>query len=682
MTRFAASRPTSVTPRSRGIRSAALFAGLALATLGATAALPAPAAAQVPDTFPPVENTGVFEPLDLPTPNDERLASGEPGEDYWQNSADYEIDVRLRPGPRRIEGSETIHYTNRGPDDLERLWVQLDQNLFDPESRGARTTGEGDRFRGAFEGGGYEISDVRITRGGRTVEPEYVVDDTRMRIELQEPLAANGGSLQLSLDFAFTIPEYGADRMGWLDVEQGTVFELAQWYPRMYVYDDVHGWNPLPYMGLGEFYLEYGSFDVEITVPRAFHVVATGTLENPSDVLTGEQRSRLEEARWSSETVTIVGRDEVGDPSLRPGGEGPLTWRFRADSVRDFSWAASQAFIWDAASAQEPDGSSTLVMSAYPAEGLGGPEETGWERSTQFARHSIEFYSERVAPYPYPVAINVAGVVGGMEYPMIVFCSVNARGQGLFGVTDHELGHEWFPMIVGSDERRWFWMDEGLNSFLNYYSARDFYGQSYHGRAGTGRIARIMASPLHDQPSMTHADRLRMYNFGFLSYRKPAAGLILLREYILGPELFDPAFDAYFQRWKYRHPKPADFFRTIEDVAGEELDWFWRGWFYTTDVLDQAVADVTTSGDTTRVVVENREGLVMPLELELEFADGSSDRRRVPVEAWFSSDRYTLRLVGRDVTGVTVDPDRQLPDVARGNNGWSREGRGRAADGG
>ncbi len=654
--------------RSRA--AARLLPVLALALL-VSLPIGAPAAAQIPDTFPAVENTGAFEPLDLPGPTDERLASGEPGEAYWQNEADYEIDVRLHPEERRVEGSETITYTNHGPDELERLWIQLDQNLFRPDSRGARTTGASDRFRGAFEGGGYEISNVRIRRDGSTVEPEYVVDDTRMRVTLDRPLAADGGTLELSLDFAFTIPEYGADRMGWLEVEEGTVFELAQWYPRMYVHDDVRGWNPLPYLGLGEFYLEYGSFDVEITVPRDFLVVATGTLENASEVLTAEQRSRLDEARESAETVTIVGRDEVGSAETRPGGEGPLTWRFRADSVRDFSWAASGAFIWDAARAEASDGRSTLVMSAYPEEGLGGEDEVGWERSTRFVRHSIEFYSERVAPYPYPVAINVAGVVGGMEYPMIVFCSVDARGPQLFSVTDHEVGHQWFPMVVGSDERRWFWMDEGLNSFLNHYSARAYYGDRYRGRTGAGRIARLMDSPIHDQPSMTRADRLRMYNFGFLSYGKPAAGLVLLREHVLGPELFDPAIEAYFERWKYRHPKPADFFRTVENVTGEELDWFWRGWFQTTEVLDQAVGEVTARADTTRIVLENREGLVMPVELELSFADGSTERRRIPVEAWFTSDRHAVRVVGREVTEVAVDPDRDLPDVDRGNNRWT-----------
>ena len=652
------------TPVARALASCLLL-GFLVGPPGAS-----PAGAQIPDTFPAVENSSDFEPLDLPTPTDVRTGSGEPGRDYWQNRADYRIDVRLRPEEHRIEGSETITYTNRSPVRLERLWIQLDQNLFDPDSRGARVTGSGDRFRGAFPGGGYDISNVRIRRGERTVEPDYLVDGTRMRVELERPLEADGGRLRLSLDFAFTIPQYGADRMGRLDVEQGTVYQLAQWYPRMYVFDDVRGWNPLPYLGLGEFYLEYGEFDVSVTVPRDFLVVATGRLQNPGETLTDRQRSRLAEARRSTETVTVVGGDEVGDPETRPDGRGPVTWRFRADSVRDFAWAASQAFIWDAATAVEPNGDSTLVMSAYPREGLGSGGQPGWERSTRFARHSIEFYSDMIAPYPYPVAINVAGVVGGMEYPMIVFCSVNARGRGLFGVTDHEFGHEWFPMVVGSDERRWFWMDEGLNSFLGHYSARAYYGEPAGLGPGVEGIARLMASPIHDQPSMTRADRLRMYNFGFLSYRKPAAALVLLREYVLGAERFDPALRAYYQRWKYRHPKPADFFRTIEDVAGEELDWFWRGWLYTTEVLDQAVGEVTTRGDTTRVVLENRAGLVMPLELRVTRADGDTARRRVPVEAWFTSDRHTLRFVGAAVRGVTVDPDRELPDVDRSNNAW------------
>ncbi len=297
------------------------------------------------------------------------------------------------------------------------------------------------------------------------------------------------------------IPEYGADRMGRMEGEDGWVYELAQWYPRVYVYDEVEGWNPMPYLGQGEFYLEYGSFDVEITAPRDFIVVGSGELLNPADTWPAEQRRRLERASTSAETVAIVSADEVGEDAVRPDGSGPVTWRFRIANARDFAWAASRAFILDAASW---DG--TLLMSAYPKEGLGDDANPGWEMSTQYLCHTIRHYSEEWFRYPYPVAVNVAGVVGGMEYPGIVFCGVGARGQGLFGVTDHEFGHIWFPMIVGNDERRHAWMDEGFNTFINHYSNLEYYGleSSRASRTSGPYIAGQMAAPFADQPIMTH----------------------------------------------------------------------------------------------------------------------------------------------------------------------------------
>ncbi len=614
-----------------------------------------------------VENTEIFSELDLPTPNSYRSGSGSPGEDYWQQRADYDIDVRLHPDSNVVRGSETIAYTNNSPSEIDHLWLQLDQNLFDPESEGAAIVEPGQRFSGVFPGGGYDISGVRVTVEGRTVEPEYMIDGTVMRVTLPEPLPAGGGEADLSLDFRFEIPSYGADRMGRLDVEAGRVYQLAQWYPRMFVYDDLHGWNVMPYLGQGEFYLEYGSFDVEITVPREFVVVGTGRLQNEGEVLTAEQRERLEEARGSSETVHLIREDEVGDPSTRPEGQGPLTWRFRADSVRDFAWAASQAFIWDAASWED-----VLLMSAYPSEGLGTGKRPGWERSTRFLRHSVSYYSEQWDRYPYPVAINVAGVVAGMEYPMVLFCDVESRGQGLFGVTDHELGHTWFPMLVGSDERRWFWMDEGLNQFMNVYSTRAFYGASEAAAdsAIMGQVAKAMRQYESGLPILTHTDRVPGSSFGWLGYSKPGFGLVLLREVVLGPDRFDPAFREYIDRWKHRHPKPADFFRTIEDVTGEELDWFWQGWFDSTMTLDQAVTDVAVAGDTTRVTLE-QEGLVMPLRLRLEYADGDTTTRRIPVEAWHTSDTFTTTATGGEVRALRVDPDFRLPDVDRSNNAWA-----------
>ena len=329
------------------------------------------------------------------------------------------------------------------------------------------------------------------------------------------------------------------------------------------------------------------------------------------------------------------------------------------------------------ANGADANGSGVLAMSVYPREGIGSAQNPGWEESTRYVKHAIEHYSDKWEAYPYPVAINVAGVVGGMEYPQIVFCSVNARGRGLFGVTDHEFGHEWFPMLVGSDERRHAWMDEGLNTFLNFYSGLDFYGGTL--QTGMQRyaqlVARTMQSPIADQPILTYADRIRREGLGFLAYRKPAGGLILLREYILGPERFDAAFRAYIDRWAYKHPKPADFFRTMEDVAGEDLDWFWRGWFYSTAALDQSIAGVESGSESepTRITVAQRNDLILPIEMQLTYGDGSTEQRRVPVEALFTSDTFDVTVEpGRTVQQVQLDPRRILPDVDRANNRWSR----------
>ena len=631
---------------------------------------PAPATAQAPQV--PAHNLNSFEPIDFPDPNDYRDADGSPAEDYWQQAVDYQIDVSLDTTTNRVTGTETITYTNNAPENLERLWVQLEQNYFKPGSRGAAAVPSDARFSGFFEGAGYDLSNLRLHRNGETVTPDTLAVGTRLKVSLDEALAS-GDSLQLSFDFAYTLPKYGADRHGRLQMQDGTVYQFAQWYPRMYVYDDVHGWNVLPYLGQGEYYLEYGTFNVNITVPRDMIVAATGRLQNPGEVLTQTQRNRLQEARSSEDPVMIIDSTEVGNPDTRPSGTGALTWRYQADQVRDFAWATSQAFIWDAASAQAGD-RSVLAQSFYPVEGISsGSEGDGWERSTEFVQHSVEFYSDFLTPYPYPNAINVAGEVSGMEYPQIMFCDVNSRGRGLFGVTDHEFGHTWFPMVVGSDERRWAWMDEGLNTFMNQYSEDAFYGENNTQslRRSSQLIGRrFMPSPFSDQPIMTYADRVRDRALGFLAYLKPANGLMILRDYVLGPERFDDAFKAYFDRWAYKHPKPADFFRTIEDVAGEDLDWFWRSWFYETDRLDQAVANVAP-GDTARVTVEQREDLMLPITVQFTYDDGSTQQRRVPTEAFFTKDSHTLRATEGSLQKVTIDPNQLLPDTDRSNNTWT-----------
>lgn len=620
----------------------------------------------------PQHNLESFEPLDLPDPNEYRAADGRPGDQYWQNDADYQIDVELDTAENRLSGQQTITYTNNSPKELERLWVQLEQNYFEPDSRGARVVPADARFSGFFEGAGYELSEVAVERDGETTQPSYSVDGTRLVVPLEEPLSSDGGTLTLTIDWSFTIPEFGADRHGILDVEQGTVYQLAQWYPRMYVHDDVNGWNSLPYLGQGEYYLEYGTFNVNITVPRDMIVTATGRLQNPEEVLTETQRSRLEEARDSRETVMIIEEDEVGTSATRPDGNGTLTWRYEAENVRDFSWAASQAFLWDAAKAEAGD-RTVLAQSLYPKEGLGTEDNPGWEESTEYVQHSIEFYSDFLAPYPYPNAINVGGVVAGMEYPQIMFCDVESRDRDLFGVTDHEFGHTWFPMVVGSDERRWAWMDEGLNTFMNQYSEDAFYDQSnQQSLRESSRIIgqRFAPSPFSDQPIMTYADHIRDRALGLLAYLKPANGLMLLREYVVGPERFDEAFQAYFDRWAYKHPKPADFFRTIEDVTGEDLDWFWRSWFFETDNLDQTVANVAP-GDTTEVTIEQTEELMLPVTVGLTYEDGSSEQRRIPAEAFFTQDTHTLTLPDRSPQQVQIDPNQILPDVNRQNNTWT-----------
>ncbi len=643
----------------------ALAAGVLL-----TLTSPTPTRAQTVQTLPPT-NQAMFAPLQLPEADAYRIATGAPGPEYWQQEADYRIRTSLDTLSHTVSGSETITYVNNSPDSLPFVWMQLEQNLFAPDSRGSIiNSGDRARWRGSFEGGGLRLDSIAIDQDGRSYAPESFVDGTRMRVDLQRAMRPASDTVQLRISWSFIVPEYGADRMGRLQTEKGWVYEIAQWYPRMTVYDDVHGWNTLPYLGQGEFYLEYGDFDVEITAPRDMLVVGSGTLLNPDDVLTGRQLARYRAARTSDTTLAIIAADEVGTPQSRPSGNGPLTWKFRIEHSRDFSWAASKAFIWDATGW---DG--VLIQSAYPHEGIGDEANPGWENATKYLRHTISYYSKEWFHYPWDSAVNVAGIVGGMEYPGIVFCSVNARGQGLFSVTDHEFGHNWFPMVVGSDERRYAWMDEGFNTFINYYSNIDYWGAGAENARSeqADYIAPQMLSPIADQPILTFPDLIRGEGLGFLAYRKPGFGLILLREIILGDARFKTAMRTYVRDWAYKHPTPSDFFRVIEDVSGENLSWFWRGWFYQTDVLDQAVAGVDAQPDGSVLHLRNDEGLVMPVLLEVEMADGRVVRKQLPVEVWTRGNAFDFFLAGKGtVVRVTLDPDHRLPDVDRTDNVWTR----------
>jgi hypothetical protein len=638
-----------------------------------------PAPVKLPPLPPAWSDTSPFRRLNLPTPTLLREGSGRPGPRYWQQRADYTISVTLDTARHSVAGRETIRYTNNSPDTLRYLWLQLDQNLFREDSRGNVLNPPDARFAARGFQGGFVLDGVKAVRavravrrsGGQAVSRTSLattVNGTVMRIELDRPLPPTGGVVSLDIGFSFQVPEHGADRMGRERFPEGWLYEIAQWYPRMVVYDDVRGWNTEQYLGQGEFYLEYGDIDFAITVPRGFIVAGTGTLQNPLDVLTAAQRARLARALRSDSTVAIIAKNEVGKPSSRPAGAGAtLTWRFAAKNVRDVAWAAAPNFIWDASG-----WNGILMQSFYPPVA-----DSIWRESTRMVRHSIKHYSEKWFPYPYPTAINVNGPVGGMEYPMIVFCANRRSREGLFGVTTHELGHEWFPMIVGNNERLYAWMDEGFNSFINIYSARTYFPDEawLRARGQAEAWARFAATGL-DEPPMLPADRVTPNLLGQVAYNKPATGLYLLRHAILDSARFDAAFREYTRRWAFKHPTPADFFRSMEDGLGEDLSWFWRGWFYRTDVVDQAVDSVRTRRDSagvtlTGIFLSSPGGLPMPVDLRLGFADGTTEDVRLPIETWYGGSRFVyVRQFPSDLTKVEIDPDTNFPDVRRGNNVW------------
>lgn len=626
-------------------------------------------------------NQEMFAPIYMPSGDNLRNGSGAPGKDYWQNTADYKMKVAFNPTLHQVSASGTITYTNHSPDELDFLWVQVEQNLFTNQSRGYWKNPPNSRWRGTFQEGGYKMGKVFVNHKGKRYEPKFEVDDTQMRIDLNETLGAKGAtanSNQVTLEFewSFIIPPFGADRMGRFETPQGIIYEVAQWYPKMYVYDHSNGWNPMPYVGQGEFYLEYGNFDFEITAPKDHVIVATGTLQNPQDVFTTTQLQRYNQAKTSESTVVIVRAEEIGTSAGRPASPANLTWKYKAQNVRDVAWAISKAFVLDGASWDDDKGDPVLLMSAYPKGSIGTKDEPGWEKSTQMMRHSLKTYSNMWLRYPYPTMINVAGVVAGMEYPMMWFCAADDRGEALFGVTDHELGHSWFPMIVGSDERRYAWMDEGFNTFINFYSDMGYYNRKPADvwKENAAQMAQISGMQLWDQPIMTYPDLLRPDSgLGVMAYMKPGYGLVMLREYILGQKTFDRAFQTYIERWKYKHPHPQDFFRTMEDVSGEDLSWFWRGWFYGTGKFDQGLKDISQSGGNLNITIENKQTVLLPPTVELTFEDGTTKRQRLPIEVWHMSNTFKTAIpVEKTVRKVTLDPDQVLPDINRNNDVWNK----------
>jgi len=726
--------------------------------------------AGVPAAAQPFENDKYGQPdkfrqLDeiLPAPSSQRTASGAPGPGYWQQRADYVIDVQLIEETREIRGSETITYTNHSPHALTYLWLQLDPNYFAPNSRAALTATapdldpqttfesfEGLLQRESFDGG---VKITAVLDAQRKPLP-YTIVETMMRVNLPEPLGT-GQTIRFSVDWHYAINDAGVlrGRTGYehFPEDGNAIFEIAQWYPRMAAYTDYEGWQHKQYLGRGEFTLEFGDYLVRITVPNDHQVAATGVLINAGDVLSDEQRRRLDEARTAKTPVFIVTPDEAkANEQKKPAGE--KTWIFQAENVRDFAFASSRKFIWDAMG-HTVEGNRVMAMSFYPKEG-----EPLWSKySTHAIVHTLDVYSRFTFPYPYPVAISVNGPVGGMEYPMICFNGPRPEKDGtyskrtkygLISVIIHEVGHNYFPMIVNSDERQWTWLDEGLNTFLQYLSEQEW-EQKYPSNSGEPqRVVSFMQS--HQQmPVMTQSDSILQFYDN--AYKKPATALNVLRETVLGRELFDYAFQQYARRWMFKRPTPADFFRTMEDASGTDLDWFWRGWFYSTDHCDLAITDLRRyeldSGnpeidkarskaqrdaqpqtlpqqrnrdlpkrvdafpelkdfyntydelDVTEkdrqdferwqkrlteeekqllqtkkffyvVDLKNVGGLIMPVILEIQFADGKQQELRIPAEIWRRNcDQVSKLLITEaEIRSLTLDPYLETADADVRNN--------------
>ncbi|HVZ96105.1 MAG TPA: M1 family metallopeptidase [Chitinophagaceae bacterium] len=626
------------------------------------------------DTASVYNKNAVFDPYFMPeTATEFRSSNGGPGPKYWQNSADYVIHASLDEADTTLHGDVTINYTNNSPDNLKYIWLQLDQNLFNPDSRGAAATPvSGDRFDvKGFTKGGYHIETVSVSYKGKNYKITPVITDTRMQLRLPFAVRPGGDRISISVKYFFYIPLYGADRMGRLYTKNGVVYELAQWYPRVCVYDDVQGWNTLPYMGLGEFYCDYGNYDYYVTVPSDLIVAGSGDLQNPQQVLTATEINRLNEARKSDSTVFIVKESEIGDAATRPAKNGTLTWHFKMQNSRDVSWTASKAFIWDAARINFPSGRKGISMAVYPVESKGYDK---YGRATQYLKQSIEFYSKAYFEYPWNSAVAVAGVALGMEYPGIVFCSYRIGKGNLWHDVTHEIGHNWFPMIVGSNERRYMWMDEGMNTFINGYSSNWF----NHGEYGdtTHRYILQMARALKTakDPLMTPPESMDLSDYGQY-YFKTAAGLNILRNSIIGPDRFDYAFRTYVSRWAFRHPQPDDFFRCMNDAAGDNLNWFWKEWFCEIWKLDQAVKDVKyVDGDATKgslITIENLQQMAMPVVAEVKEENGNSQEIKLPVEIWQRGGEWTFKCnTTSAIKSVVIDPHDEFPDVDRKNNTW------------
>ncbi|MDO7853582.1 M1 family metallopeptidase [Hymenobacter convexus] len=739
-----------------------LFAGLVLAVAGQL-----PAAAQTTNS-----GTDKFAQLEtmLPTPNSYRTASGAPGPDYWQQRADYDIKVTLDDAKQAITGRETITYTNLSPDALPYLWVQLDQNILDKNSITTATQVGQLQDKMSFQGlesmlsdfdGGFKIESV-TGKDGRALHT--VTNHTMMRVDLPAPLQPRQ-SVSFNVKWHYNINDQLKinERSGYeyFPQDKNYLYEIAQFYPRMAVYSDNQGWQHKQFLGNGEFTLPFGDYKVSITAPADHVVGATGTLQNAAQVLSATQMKRWEQAKTATKPVLMVTQDEAVKAEASRA-TGTKTWTYVAKNVRDFAWASSRKFIWDAMQIKQ-NGKPVMCMSYYPKEG----NPLWGQYSTQVVAHTIKTYSKFTIPYAYPVAISVHGPVGGMEYPMLCFNGGRPQKDGTYSaqvkygmisVIIHEVGHNFFPMIINSDERQWTWMDEGLNSFVQFLTEQEW-ERNYPSRRGEPRnIAAYMATDNSLQsPIMINSESA--LQFGNNAYGKPATALNILRETVMGRELFDYAFKTYAQRWAYKHPTPADFFRTMEDASAVDLDWFWRGWFYTTEHTDLALESVKSyNASTLNPQVENARlqqqraaapqsitaqrnatdipktlvdekpelkdfynsydplavtpadqqrytamlsnltpeqqqrlndsqtnfyelsfrnvgGLVMPIVLQMTYADNSQEIQTIPAEIWRKNNAQVSKVIvtKKPVISFVIDPFQQTADTDLSNNAFPRQ---------
>ncbi|WP_420576715.1 M1 family metallopeptidase [Ekhidna sp.] len=546
----------------------------------------------------------------LPTPNVYRTASGAPGHQYWQQKADYKMKITLDDNNQTITGSETITYYNNSPDDLEYLWVQLDQNMRARDSDSPligqssmrdtlsafsvfNITGDQDYD------GGFKIKSVKSAGKDMT----YLINKTMMRLDLEKPLKS-GENMTFSIDWMYNInnrmTDGGRSGLEYFPEDDNYLYTIAQFFPRMAVYIDNEGWQNKQFLGSGEFALTFGDYEVDLTVPSDFIVGATGSLQNPKEVLTTEQMERFEQAKKSYDKPVIIVTEKEAKKNEKTKASGTKTWRYKAENVRDYAFCASRKFIWDAMAVKLSEGNEPLAMSYYPKEG--NPLWEEW--STAAVAQTLKTYSKFTIEYPYPVAISVHTASIGMEYPMICFnygrpdpdgTYSDSKKHGMIGVIIHEVGHNFFPMIINSDERQWTWMDEGLNTFVQYLTEQELTDQlGYEFPSRRGPAHKIVDYMRGEnglvRPIMTNSEQIRQ--FGSNAYAKPATALNILRTTVMGPELFDKAFKTYAERWAFKHPTPADLFRTMEDASAVDLDWFWKGWFYGTDYVDVDLANV------------------------------------------------------------------------------------------